>query len=323
MRKLAPRALWAAALACAAAPFAARAELVDRVAAVVNGDPIALSEVEQRAAPELAQMRVPLAERAKARDKVIHQALDAVIGDRLLDAQVKENGIEVSDQEVDAGIADVKKQNQVDDQQFEALLANEGFTPAKYREFMRQHMARMKLINAKVRTKVKISDEDVKAAYAAWAKDEGSDAEIHARHILVQVKPNASAEEVEKAHQKALEIAAQARKPGADFVELAKQKSEGPSAEDGGDLGFFRRGVMVPAFDNAAFKLRPGEVSDPVRTNFGWHVIKVEERRSVDVQSFDEVKDQLREKLAREQLDRLGNEYIAELRQQATVDVKI
>ena len=183
--------------------------------------------------------------------------------------------------------------------------------------------ARRKLVAQQVRPKVKISDEDVKAEYARWSKSESSDPEVHARHILVQVAPNAPADAVEKARQKALALAAEARKPGVDFAGLAKQKSEGPSASDGGDLGFFRRGVMVPEFDKVAFKLKVGEVGDPIRTKFGWHVIKVEEQRSVGVKSFDEMKDELRDRMLMGQLEKYTEDYVQELKQGAAVEIKL
>ncbi|MHB8876050.1 MAG: peptidylprolyl isomerase, partial [Myxococcaceae bacterium] len=192
-----------------------------------------------------------------------------------------------------------------------------------YRQFMKKQLAKLKLINLKVRSKVKVSEEDVKAEYARYARLESGDAEVHARHILVQVGPKATAAEIEAAKQKALKIAEEARKPGVDFAELAKKKSEGPSAADGGDLGFFRRGVMVAEFEKEAFALPQGGVSDPVRTKFGWHVLKVEERRAIPAKSYEEVREQLREKMARGQMERLTDQYIQELRLGATVVVKI
>jgi len=306
-----------------AAALAARAELVDRVAAVVNGQVITLSEVEQRAAPELARMQVPMAERAEARQKVLKQALDVLIGEKLLEAQVKELNIEISDQEIDLGIQDVLKQNHLEQAQFEQALRSEGYTMASYREFMRGHMAKMKLINAKVRAAVNVSDEDLKAEYASWAKQQQGEVEVHARHILIPVKPAAPQEEVEKARAKAQALADEARKPGVNFTELAKSKSEGSSAADGGDLGWFGKGVMVPAFEKVAFSMDVGKISDPVRTQFGWHVIRIEEKRAIGVKQFDEVKDELREKMTRSQMERETASYVAQLRQQATVEVKL
>jgi peptidyl-prolyl cis-trans isomerase SurA len=307
------------------ASTAARAELVDKVAAVVNDDVIALSEVEKRAAPEIAaanQNRDPQ-QRAELRKRALQGALDQLIAEKLLEKEMDDLGITVTDQEVDLGIEDVRKQNNLEPEQFEQALRGEGYSMKDYREFMRKHLRRLKLVNLKVRNKVKISDKDLRAAYDQWVRMEQSDPEIHARHILVKVEPNAPPAEVAKALEKAKALAAEARKPGVDFAELAKKKSDGPSAPDGGDLGTFRRGVMVPEFDKVAFSLPEGGISEPVRTRFGWHVIKVEERRAVPVKSFEEMKDQLQEKLSREQLEKYTDQYVKELRQQATVEVRI
>jgi peptidyl-prolyl cis-trans isomerase SurA len=188
---------------------------------------------------------------------------------------------------------------------------------------MRKHLSRLKLVNLKVRSKVKVSDEDLKAEYQRMVRDEENDPEVHARHILVQVSPKATDDQVEAARQKAALLAAEARKPGVDFADLAKRKSEGPSAADGGDLGFFRRGVMVPEFEKVAFHLPVGGISDPVRTKFGWHVIRIDEKRVVPPQPFDEVKDKLRENLLKAQLEKYTDQYIQELKAQAMVQEKL
>lgn len=319
------RGAWLAALGVALGAGAARAEMVDRVAAVVNNDIIALSEVEQRAAPELAKLaqeRNPK-NRSELRAKALSQALDQLIGEKLLEQQLKELNIEVTDQEVEAGIDDVRKRYNFTDDQLAEVLRNEGYTLSSYREFTRKHLAKLKLVNLKVRSQVKVSEEDLKAEYTRWAKLEAEDREIHARHILVQLSPKATPQEVEQARERAAQLALEARRPGVDFAELAKKRSEGPSASEGGDLGFFKRGLMVPEFDKVAFALKDGEVSDPVRTRFGWHVIKVEARRAPEVKPFEEVKDQLRERLLTGQLERYTDQYVQELRQAAVVEVKL
>lgn len=306
-------------------PLAALAELVDRVAAVIDADVITQSEVEARAAPELARLRPDPdpAKRSEKRQEILKRALEGLIGEKLMEAQIRELNIEVTDSEIELGMEDVKKQNNISSEQFEALLAQEGYTMATYRAFMRKHLARMKLVNLKVRSKVKIADEDLKAEYARFAHDEASEFEVHARHILVQLSPKATGQEIEDARLKAVALAAEARKPGVDFAELAKKKSEGPSAADGGDLGFFRRGVMVAAFEKPAFTLPVGGVSDPVRTNLGWHVIKVVERKVLAAPPFDEVKEQLKERLLRSQLERFTDQYVQELKAGSVVEVKM
>jgi peptidyl-prolyl cis-trans isomerase SurA len=304
----------------------ARAELVDRVAAVVNGEVIALSEVEARAAPELQQVvqleRDPK-KRNEKRQAAMKRALDMLVGEKLLDEAAKELGVEVADQEIQASMDDVKKQQGADDDAFEQLLQREGYTLESYKGFMRRHLGRMKLVNYKVRSQVKVSDEDLKAEYARYARAEGSDFEVRARHILLPVPKNAPAAQVEEVHKKAQGLAELARKPDTDFAALAKKEGKDGTAEEGGDLGFFGRGVMVPEFERVAFNLQPGKVSDAVRSPFGWHVIKVEERRAMSVRPFEEVKDQLREQIMRQQMERYTEQYVQELRQKAIVEVML
>lgn len=314
------RTLLAAGLA-AAAP--ALAELVDRVAAVVNNEVITLSEVEQKVEPELARQRVPLAERAKVRDQLRKTALDNLIGEKLLSAEVKQQQIEVTSQEVDAGIEDVQKQNGMTPEQFRTELVSAGYTEQGYRDFMRDHMARMRLLQMKVRSQMKITEEDLRAEYAKYAKESAKDVELKARHILITVGPHVTDAAVEKARLRAEELAAEARKPGVDFAELAKAKSEGSSAADGGDLGTFRRGVMMPAFERVAFELEEGQISDPVRTQFGFHVIKVEQRIPIGMQEFEELKEELRQRMYQSQMERYTDQYVKDLRSKAVVEVKL
>lgn len=303
----------------------ARAELVDRIAAVVNADIITLSEVEARIAPELQRLRgeADPGRRAEARSQLVKKGLDLLIGEKLMESQVKELNLEVSEQEIDMSMEDVKKQNNISSEQFEQLLGQEGYTMSSYRAFMRKHLSRMKLVNLKVRSKMKIAEEDLKAEYAKWSHDEANEFEVHARHLLVQVPAKATPEQVEAARKKAHDLMVEAKTPGVDFVELAKKKSEGPSAADGGDLGFFKRGVMVAEFERSAFTLPVGGISEPIRTKFGWHVLKVEERRALAAPPYEEVKDQLRERMLRGQLEKFTEQYVQELRAQAVVDVKL
>ncbi len=315
-------------LACLLTLFAvtsARAELVDRIAAVVNNELITQSELELRAGPDLNRVRAEpdATRRAELRKDLMKKAIDLLIGEKLMDEQIKELNIEVADTEIDLGIEDVKKQNNIDGAQFEQLLLQEGYTLASYRTFMKKHMAKLKLIQLKVRGKVKVADEDVKAEYAKQSRDEALDAEVHVRQLLVQLPPQPTPAQVETARVKAVALAQEARTPGVNFIELAKKKSEGSSAAEGGDLGFFRRGVMVPDFERLAFTLPIGGISDPVRTKLGWHVLKVEEKRAGTPKPFDEVRDQLREKMMRDQLEHYTEQYVQELRSAAVVEVKM
>jgi len=130
--------------------------------------------------------------------------------------------------------------------------------------------------------KAAVTDQSVKQAYEDAVKQMSGDQEVRARHILVPTEAEAKKilDEIKK---------------GTDFAELAKQKSKDPgAAAEGGDLGYFTKDQMVPEFAETAFKLDKGQLSDPVKTQFGWHVIKVEDKRAKPAPGFDEVKDQVK-----------------------------
>ncbi len=151
----------------------------------------------------------------------------------------------------------------------------------------------------------KISDKAVKDAYDRFKKENAGKTEVHARHILVPTE----------------EEAVQAIKDldgGADFEDLANKRSSGPSAQNGGDLGYFIKDEMVPEFSEVAFKLKKGEYTKtPVKTNFGWHVIKVEDRRDREVPSLEQVELPIRNKLSQDALQ----ELVSDLRGKAKVEI--
>lgn len=149
-----------------------------------------------------------------------------------------------------------------------------------------------------------VTDAQARAAYDEQIGKLKPEPEVRARHILV------------KTEDEAKDLVAQL-KGGADFNELAKKSTDGPSAHTGGDLGYFSRGQMVKAFEDAAFALEPGQISAPVKSEFGWHVIKVEDKRSRPVPSFEEVKEQITASLIQSQL----KDVVQKLRGSAKVDI--
>jgi peptidyl-prolyl cis-trans isomerase C len=151
--------------------------------------------------------------------------------------------------------------------------------------------------------KAALTPDAMKTVYDDASKQITSEQEVHARHILVPTE-----EEAKKIEDQL--------KKGADFAELAKKESKDPGASDGGDLGFFTKEQMVPEFSKVAFELEPGKISDPVKTQFGWHIIKVEEKRARKAPDFDQVKPQIEQYVTR----KAQAEYVAKLRETAKVE---
>ncbi len=321
-RTMAGAALAAAALLAAPTFAGAAPRMLDRVAATVNDEMILYSEVFERAAPEIAALESEGQATPERRKAALKHGLEELIADRLLVAEERSSGIEVGEQEVEMAVEDVRRQNGMDAATFERALASKGQSMAAYREKIRKDLAAMKLIGMKVRSKIKISDEDLKGEYVRQSKLDEAEVEVHARHIVIQVPKDASKEVEQEAFERAKALSLRAR-GGEDFGDLARKHSEGPSKADGGDVGFFKRGEMVAAFDTVAFGLEPGGVSEPVRSPFGWHVIQVLERRAGKVRPFDEVKDELRDRLWRDQMQRHTEQYVSDLRKQATVEIRV
>jgi peptidyl-prolyl cis-trans isomerase C len=148
-----------------------------------------------------------------------------------------------------------------------------------------------------------LTDEAMHKVYDEASKQMAEEQEVHARHILVETEDEAKA------------ISAELKK-GVDFAQLAKQKSKDPGASEGGDLGYFTKDQMVPEFAEVAFKLNKGQISDPVKTQFGWHIIKVEDKRKRQVPEFDKVKDQIETFLAR----KAQSELMAKVRADAKIE---
>jgi peptidyl-prolyl cis-trans isomerase C len=151
--------------------------------------------------------------------------------------------------------------------------------------------------------KTALTDEALKQTYDEAVKSMSGQEEVRARHILVEGEDEAKA-------------ILEQLKGGADFAKLAKEKSKDPGAAEGGDLGYFTKDQMVPEFADVAFKMYPGQLSNPVKTQFGWHVIKVEDKRIKQPPEFEKVKDQIEAYVAR----KAQSDFIAKLRQSAKVE---
>jgi peptidyl-prolyl cis-trans isomerase C len=192
------------------------------------------------------------------------------------------------DMKIVAKAAEAKKIEDRDD--FKARLA-----------FARNRLLMDNLLS--VEGKAATTDEAMKKVYEDAAKQISGEQEVHARHILVETEDEA------KAIQDEL-------KKGADFAELAKKKSKDPGASDGGDLGFFTKEQMVPEFSAVAFALEPGKISDPVKSQFGWHIIKVEEKRDRKPPDFAQVKAQIETYVTR----KAQADYVAKLRETAKIE---
>jgi foldase protein PrsA len=209
----------------------------------------------------------------------------------------------IDPKEVEAQLAGVKAQFQTAEE-FQVALNKNNVTIAQLTE---QFEARIALEKLQVKD-IAVTDDEIKAYFDANQADLGQPEQVRARHILVKTEDEAKSV-VEKL------------KGGADFAKLAEELSIDPSAKEaGGDLGFFGRGEMVKEFEDAAFSLKPGETSSPIQTQFGYHIIRVEERKEAIPANFDEKKPEIKEFLV-QQKAKSPEQVIQDLKSQAEIKV--
>ncbi len=247
-----------------------------------------------------------------------NQVLDSLIDRELLFQETKKKGIKVDVKEVDAEIQKIK-QRYAKEGEFEQLLSNMGLTESDVRIQIERGLAIQQLIDKEVRTKVKIGEEEAKSYYDANPQLFQQPEQVKASHILVKVDADAPQEKKDEARKK-IETVQKKAKKGEDFASLAKTYSEGPSGPKGGDLGYFRRGQMVKPFEDAAFDLKPNQTSDIVETQFGYHLIKVVDKKPAQKVAYADVKEQLSEHLKKQKMDTEASTYIQSLRSGAKIE---
>jgi len=306
------------AMVCAAA---VRAEIKERIAAVVNGQPILLSEVEERIGPELARvMQQPAGtQRDKERADMLHRGLTEMIDEKLIESEASTLGLSVSEEELQRALDQLARQQGMEVADFRQALEQQGIPWEAARDSVRRQTLMAEVLRFKVKAR-KVSDEEVQAAYATEVANQQY--EVRARHIFIPVPANASASQVAAALARA-EQAHRRVKGGETFALVAREMSEGPTAKQGGDLGYFRRGLMLPAIEQAAFSLKPGEVSEIIRTSSGFHVVTVEDRRAIPPKPLADVKEEIRSRLASDSVFKERENYLATLRKTAQIDEKL
>jgi peptidyl-prolyl cis-trans isomerase SurA len=287
---------------------ASRAEVANRIVATIDGEPVTTYEVEKYA----GERGLATAPR--------EQALQALITDRLLEKEIKTLGIAARDEEIDRYIGEIQQRNGLDPRRFEEALTAQGLTVAAYRARVKTEIEKAQLVNREIRQRVNVSPEEVRRYYDAHHDDYALRDRVKVRHILVTTDRDEPAD-VARARAAAEEVRALAAK-GRSFADLAREHSRGPGADKGGELGTFSRGEMEKALDEAAFALKPGQVSGVVETAAGFHILRVDERIAAGHRPLDEVKDEIRETLYNQALEeRFQNWLSRDLRERHHVEV--
>jgi len=269
----------------------------------VNGRAVTLAEFRREFARILPpDQTLSAAERGELERSFLVQLIDR----ELTLAEAQRLGVSLDPGAVDAAVREYRSEYPGDS--FTAVLREQGLTPEQWRRELKRSLLMEKVMRQAVDARVMVSDAEIEDYFKTHQDQFDRPEQVRARQIVV-----AGEEEGKKAlaglHQ------------GRSFAEVAREVSLSPDAEQGGDLGFFGRGEMPPEFDAAVFTLEPGQVSDLVKSDYGYHIFLVEERRSARRLNLPQVREQIREQLLADKRQRAYQDWLQELRSKATIEM--
>jgi peptidyl-prolyl cis-trans isomerase SurA len=293
--------------------------LLDRVVAVVNDEAVTLSEIQEEGQPVVRKIFQDFvgAERERRLEEAEKRLMEELIDRRLMIQVAKREGMLPSPAEVNGALEEIKRNNNAtDDAQFRALLKAEGLTVEQVRRNIGERLAIGRLLARQVRSTIIIGEDELKEHYEANREKYRRTPTAEIRYILFPVSPgDEEAPARGRAEEARTRIAA-----GEDFTRVAEQVSASGMGQ-GGDLLTVHRGELAPEIEAAAFGASAGDVSPPVRTSAGWHLIKVERVQGESMASFSEVRDAIRDQLIQQRYEAKRKEWLANLRAKSFIQI--
>lgn len=301
----------------------ARAVTIERIVAKINDDIVTLSELQDFAKGEIRKIRAKFSgsELASRIRDIELKGLDLLIERKLILQRAKALKIEVSPKELESAVGVVLKKNNIQVDELNRHLVNQGLTPESFRANVRETILARKTEGREVMFRISVSEDEIASYYQANIDQFRKGEARRVRQIFFPVDEKADKELDEEQRQKAKKALAAVARNGSQFKEVAKEFSEGPAASRGGDLGFIKRGEVFPEFEKILFSLPVGKVSDMVRTRAGYHVIKIVEERPGEVVTIDKVSGRIRNRMFAEKRLKRRREWIAELKRAAFLEV--
>ncbi len=297
--------------------------VVDRIVAVVNQEIITLSEVEKWSRPFRGQ--IDAEDRLERREQVrgvFRKVLDRIIEDKLIEQEAKKSGIRVTGKEIEGAVEDIKKLNNLNQQEFERALAAEGLTLENLKKELEKKILRVKFINFAVKVEPKAGEEELREFFQKNMDRYRVNESYRPAHILFLIPNKATPEQIRGIRKKSEKVLERI-KSGEDFAQMAMHYSEdSASKERGGDLGYFKKGELLPALEREARRLKVGEVSGLVRTELGFHILKLLDRQGGEP-PFEEVKEKVRADYFEMEMEKAFQQFLSELKEKSIIEIKL
>jgi len=303
-----------------------RAEVVDKIIAVVNDEIITLYEFNTAFEP----YRKNIENTYKKTDKeaVIKQSREAflqrLIDNILIEQEAKKSGagIIVKDEEVMEVIQDMLAKQKLSMQEFSKNLAQEGKSLDSVKKEIRGQMMRARLLRREVKAKILVSDEEIGEYYNKNRQDYEGKETVRIKQILLLLPPDADKTIIAKVKNEAMQLHKRIMN-GESFDLMALNYSQGPAAAQRGDVGFIGRGTIIPEVEAVAFSLPVGQVSEVIKSDVGFHIIQVVDKKGAGLKPIAAVREEIKTKIEDEKLDKKFDEWIASVRAKSHIEVKL
>ncbi|MFP4473981.1 MAG: peptidyl-prolyl cis-trans isomerase [Desulfatibacillaceae bacterium] len=302
----------------------ARAEMVDRIIAVVNSDIIMYSELQSVMDPYLERLQAAgysWEMEEQLREKLREEMLNELIERKLADQEIERLGVSVDEAEVDAAEERLKQERGWTQEDLETALEREGLSLEKYREELRSQLLRAKLVQRAVNSRIVLTDEDVRRYYEEHPEKFSGEETYHLQNLVVEYGDDADEAERMLARSRLARVGGMVNS-GFPFAELQKRLEFAKIAARGGDLGFFTLEELTPKLQEAVKKLESGQCSEPIEADKGYQIIWLKEVRDSGGTTLEDASPEIRRELYTETVNKRYSEWVSELKEKSFIQIK-
>ena len=308
-------------------PVSPGGAVVDRIVAVVNQEIITFSEIEKWSRP--FQKEIQAEDRLERRERiqeVFRKVLDRIIEEKLIEQEAKKSGIKVTSKEIEVAVEEVKQKNKIGQEALEQALSAEGLTLEAFKKDLEKRILRTKFVHSAVTVMVeqKAGEKELIEFFQKNVNQYRVNNESYRpAHILFLNPQQATPEQIRGIRKKSQKVLEKIQE-GADFAKMAVEYSEDTaSRKEGGDLGEFKKGELLPALEKEAMGLQVGEVSGLLRTEVGFHILKLLDRKGGEPPPFEEIKEKVRADYYEKELEKAYLQFLNKLKEKSVIEIKL
>ena len=301
-----------------------RAEVVDRIVAVVNDEVITLHDLNTAFEPY--EKNIENTYKGKDKASIIKQTRETffrrMIDNILIEQEAKKAGISVKDEDVMNVIQGMITKQKISMDELMKNLAREGSSLETVKKEIRSQIIRMKLLKKEVRDRIMITDDEIGEYYNRHRHEYEGKESVRIKQLLLLLPATASPDEKIKLKNEALRLRERIIK-GESFDALTAQYSQGPAALQGGDVGFIEKGTIIPEVETVAFSLPPEQISDVIESRMGFHIIKVIDKKGAGLKPIAVVREEIQDRIENEKLEKKYEEWISSVREKAHIETRL